>query len=141
MNFEQYLKQELENDVALREEFNNLQPEYEIISKLIEARLEFGLTQKELAKKCGIKQSNISRLESGKSNPTIKFLQKIASALDAELFIEFRKKTYSSESIVKSQETSPVYFTLVGVTCPPLATYSTRNEYKTTKNHLIKACI
>ena len=58
MDFEQYLKQELENDSALRDEFNALQPEYEIIQKLIEARIEYGLTQKELAKKCGIKQSN-----------------------------------------------------------------------------------
>ena len=46
MDFEQYLKQELENNPSVREEFDALQPEYEIIRKIIAARIELGLTQK-----------------------------------------------------------------------------------------------
>lgn len=94
MDFNEYLKQALDTDPELNKEYIALQPEYEIIDKLIRARTEQGITQKELAKKCGIKQSNISRLENGKGNPTIKFLQKIADALDSDLFIEFRKRSY-----------------------------------------------
>ena len=128
MDFEQYLKQELENDSALRDEFNALQPEYEIIRKLIETRIEYGLTQKELAKKCGIKQSNISRLESGKSNPTIKFLQKIAKAMDTDLFIEFRKKVYSSESVAIQKETITTTFIMIGFDYPKSKINSSSNE-------------
>ena len=59
--------------------------EYKIIEEVIMARREKNLTQKELAELIGTRQSNISRLESGNYNPTIDFLQKIASAMDKKL--------------------------------------------------------
>ncbi|MHB8066256.1 MAG: helix-turn-helix domain-containing protein, partial [Ruminiclostridium sp.] len=48
------------------------------------------LTQKELSERTGIKQSNLSRLESGNYNPSLEFLQKVAAGLGKELYIEFR---------------------------------------------------
>lgn len=98
MDFNEYLQKALEEDYELKKEFNALQPEYEIIEKLVKVRTESNLTQKELAKKCGIKQSNISRLESGKANPTIKFLQKVADSLDCDLIVEFRKREPVTET-------------------------------------------
>lgn len=139
MDFEQYLKRELENDSALRDEFNALQPEYEIIHKLIEARIEYGLTQKELAQKCGIKQSNISRLESGKANPTIKFLKKIAKALDADLFIEFRRKAYSSESVVVQKDTNTTTVIIMGINYPMTKLNSSSNESEVLNSQILKA--
>lgn len=141
MDFEQYLKNELENDIALKNEFNALQPEYEIIRKLIETRIKYGLTQKELAKKCGIKQSNISRLESGKANPTIKFLQKIAQALDADLFIEFRKKAYSSETVIvqETPASTKTTFVFVGLNFPTSKIHSSSKEINTVSQQLVKA--
>lgn len=136
MDFEQYLKQELENDCALRDEFNALQPEYEIIRKLIKTRIEYGLTQKELAKKCGIKQSNISRLESGKANPTIKFLQKIAKAMDADLFIEFRKKTCSESAVQK--QTQIISFAFLGLNNSISNVHSSSNKIEFFDHHLFK---
>lgn len=95
MDFNEYLKNSLEEDNELRREYDALQTEYELIEKLIKARLEANLTQKELAQKCGMKQSNISRLESGKSNPTIRFLEKLANSLDCDLVIELRKREHN----------------------------------------------
>ena len=95
MDFNEYLKNSLEEDNELRREYEALQTEYELIEKLIKARLEANLTQKELAQKCGMKQSNISRLESGKSNPTIRFLEKLANSLDCDLIIELRKREHN----------------------------------------------
>lgn len=95
MDFNEYLKNSLEEDNELRREYDALQTEYELIEKLIKARLEANLTQKELAQKCGMKQSNISRLESGKSNPTIRFLEKLANSLDCDLIIELRKREHN----------------------------------------------
>ena len=60
-------------------------PEFALIEMIIEKRLKQGLTQKALAKKIGTKQPMISRLESGSYNPSIKFLHRVADALDAEL--------------------------------------------------------
>jgi len=59
--------------------------EYKIIEEIIEARKEKNLTQKELAELVGTRQSNISRLESGNYNPSLEFLQKIASAMGKRL--------------------------------------------------------
>ena len=55
-----------------------------VISKLIAARLEKGLTQEQLAKKIGTQRSNISRLESGIQNLSLDMLTKICDALDME---------------------------------------------------------
>lgn len=78
-------------DEKFRKEYNDLTPKYEIIEEIIRERNAQNLTQKQFANKVGIKQSNISRLESGNYNPSMDFLQKIAQALGKELHVEFRK--------------------------------------------------
>ena len=75
-------------DPAFKKEYDLSSPKYDIISLLIEARINEHLTQKELAKKCGVTQSNISRLESGTYSPTIRFLQKIVAGLGKSLVIK-----------------------------------------------------
>ena len=90
MNFEEYKQKAFLADPDLYKEYKALEPEYEVIDQIIRVRNEQHLTQKELADKIGIKQSNISRLESGNSNPSLGFLKKIAGGLGKELHIEFR---------------------------------------------------
>ena len=77
-------------DPEIKAEYDRLGPEYEIIEAIIRKRLEKGLSQKQLAKKMGTKQSALSRLESGNYNPSLAFLKKVATALDAKLQIQFR---------------------------------------------------
>lgn len=52
-----------------------------IISELISARLEKGLSQEQLAQLIGTQRSNICRIESGNQNVSLDMLIKIASAL------------------------------------------------------------
>ena len=47
-------------------------------------RLEKGLTQKQLAEKCGLFDSTIRKYESGRQNPKIGTVEKIANALGVE---------------------------------------------------------
>ena len=47
-----------------------------------EARLEKGLSQRELSKQTGIMQADISKIEQGKGNPTLSTLQKLSKSLD-----------------------------------------------------------
>ena len=89
-NFDEYFEKQMQ-DTEFCKEYKALEPQYEIIKQIIKERNEQNLTQKELAQIVGIKQSNISRLESGDYNPTLEFLQKIAQGLGKELHIEFRK--------------------------------------------------
>ncbi len=89
MKFKDHLKEQLK-DPDFRSEYDALEPEYEIIKQIILARNESNMTQKELAERAGIKQSNISRLERGTYNPSLNSLKKIAKGLGKELHIEFR---------------------------------------------------
>lgn len=54
--------------------------------KIRHLRLERNLTQKTLANKCGMYESQIRKYETGKANPKIETLQKIADALNVPLF-------------------------------------------------------
>ena len=89
MKFKDHLKEQLK-DPEFRSEYEALEPEYEIIRQIIIARNELNITQKELADRTGIKQSNISRLEKGTYNPSLSSLKKVAKGLNKELHIEFR---------------------------------------------------
>ena len=82
------LKKELLSDPVVAEEYERLRPRYELISQLISARTKKGLTQAQLAKKIGTKQSAIARIEGGDSNPSIAFLEKLTKALDSKLIIQ-----------------------------------------------------
>lgn len=81
------LKKELLRDNEIRKQYDDLGPEFAVVELLITQRLKRGLSQAQLAKKIGTKQSAISRFESGNSNPTIGFIGKIASALGTKVRI------------------------------------------------------
>lgn len=89
MKFREHLKEMME-DEEFRKEYETLQPQYEVVKQIISAREELHITQKDLAERTGIRQSNISRLERGNYNPSVEFLRKIAKGLGKELHIEFR---------------------------------------------------
>lgn len=84
------LKKELLKNPQVAQEYKKLASRYQLISQLIEARTKKGLTQEELAKKIGTKQSAIARLESGSANPTISFLEKISQAIGSRLIVQVR---------------------------------------------------
>ena len=52
------------------------------------ARLELGLSQKELAKRIGVTQSDLSKLEKGLANPCLKMMKRVANALETKLDFE-----------------------------------------------------
>ncbi|MGL5713910.1 helix-turn-helix transcriptional regulator [uncultured Cetobacterium sp.] len=91
MKFNDFLNDQLKNK-ELKKEYDKLTPEYEIISAIIKARNEKGLTQSELAKTIGTDQARISKLEKGTLNPSLDFLKRIADGLGQELHISFIPK-------------------------------------------------
>lgn len=80
-------KREILKKREIKAAYEALGPEFEVMAALIKRRLEKGLTQQELAKRVGTKQSAIARLESGIYNPSLDFLRKVTEALDARLHI------------------------------------------------------
>ena len=85
-NYDKYVAKQMKNE-EFRKEYEALKPEFDIIQAMIDARQETGLTQKELSEKTGITQGDISKLENGKANPSIKTLKRIAMAMGKQLRI------------------------------------------------------
>ena len=61
-----------------------------IAKELRDTRHQLNMTQSALADIAGTKKSNISRMESGRYNPSLDFLVKIASSLGKELTVRIR---------------------------------------------------
>jgi len=68
-------------DKGFRKEYEYLEAEFQIIKEIIEARKDKNITQKELSDLTGITQGDISKIENGNANPSLKTLKKLAAAL------------------------------------------------------------
>lgn len=87
-NFDDFLNTQMK-DPEFKKEYDALEPEFEIIQAMIDARKDAGLTQQELAKRTGIAQSDISKLESGNANPSLRTLRRLAAGMGKKLHIQF----------------------------------------------------
>lgn len=66
-----------------------LEPYEQIAQQLVAFRTESGLSQAELARRCGVSQPAIARLERGEHEPRLATLRRVAHALDANLVLDF----------------------------------------------------
>jgi DNA-binding XRE family transcriptional regulator len=87
-NFRETLNEQLK-DPEFRAEWEALEPERQIIRAIIEGREEKHMTQKQLAEATGIAQADISRLESGTANPSLRTLKRLAAGMGMALKVEF----------------------------------------------------
>jgi len=87
----QYKKEQMKNP-EFAQAYEEIQPEMNIIRAMVDARLSRNMTQKELAEVTGIAQGEISKLENGTRNPSIKLLQRLAEGLDMTLNVSFLPK-------------------------------------------------
>lgn len=74
----------------LKKEQERLELEFSVMQAMIDARKSTGLTQKQLSEKTGISQADISKLESGNANPSLRTLQRLASGMGMKVKIEFQ---------------------------------------------------
>ena len=80
------------NDPEFAKAYDELQPEMNVVRALIDARMSQNLTQKELSERTGISQTEISKLENGTRNPSIKLLQRLADGMGMVLNVTFIPK-------------------------------------------------
>jgi len=88
-DFENHLNKKLQNP-SFAKKWKVSEAEHAFVKALVEARNEAGMTQQQLSIKSDIDQAVLSRIESGKANPSIKTLQKVANGLGKKLVIGFR---------------------------------------------------
>lgn len=89
--FDDFLDEQLQ-DNEFKKEYEDLQPEFDVIRAIVDARTSQNLTQKQLAEKTGINQADISKLENGTRNPSINLLKRLAEGMGMALKIEFIPK-------------------------------------------------
>ena len=77
----------LESELFSPEEIAESNLRVEIISAIIDARMEKGMSQKELAEVTGIKQPAIARLERGRISPSIDTVSKLLAPLGKKLAV------------------------------------------------------
>ncbi len=87
-DFNNYLKEQLK-DPEFKKEWDSLETEYSIIQAMIDARKSSGLTQKQLSERTGIAQADISKLENGSGNPSLKTLKRLAAGMGMIIKVEF----------------------------------------------------
>ena len=89
--FEDYKKQQMQDPELVRE-YEAIQPEMDVIRAIVNARTSQNLTQNELAKRTGINQADISKLENGTRNLSVNLLKRLAEGMGMSLKIEFIPK-------------------------------------------------
>lgn len=88
-SFTTWKKNFLRQNPKVNSEYQKLVPEMALVKSMIAARIKQQLTQAQLADKIGTKQSVISRVESGRANPSFNFLKKVAAGLECQLEVKF----------------------------------------------------
>ena len=69
---------------------NGSDASYDVARQLRAVRKSQGMTQESLAELVGTKKSNISRLESGRYNPSLEFLVKVAGGLGKQIQVKVK---------------------------------------------------
>jgi len=91
-DFERFLKKQLKRDPEFKAEYKRLEPVYNLIEDEIKLRLSKKMTQEELARAMNTSQSAISRFEAGNIMASMRFINKLARALDTEIEIKFKQR-------------------------------------------------
>ncbi len=108
MRWKEYQKT-LNNDPEYLKAKENLRLKFALGDIVLQHRLEKGLSQAELARRIGTKQANISKVESGLSNPTLEFIEKLGKVLDFPICFEYKVNTeYAIVTVREPTNVKPV---------------------------------
>jgi predicted transcriptional regulator len=72
--------------------YDALEEEFVLAAAVMDVRNRAGLTQEELARKMGTTQPVVARLESGRSRPSMRTLERLADATRSRLLISFEPR-------------------------------------------------
>lgn len=87
-SFNEFFNEQLKNP-EFKKEWDDIQPEMDVIRAMVEARISQNITQKELAERTGINQADICKMENGTRNPSLKLLKRLAEGMGMELHLVF----------------------------------------------------
>lgn len=83
------IKEKYLADPDTRKAYEELEPEYQLICAIIESRMEKNISQQELAEVTGIDRADISKIENGNANPSLRTIKRVAEGLGKKVEIRF----------------------------------------------------
>jgi len=83
------IKEMFLEDQETKKAYEELEPEYQLIYAMVESRREKNISQQELADVTGINRSDISKIENGNANPSLKTIKRVAKGLGKRVEIRF----------------------------------------------------
>jgi predicted transcriptional regulator len=89
--FNDVLNEQMQNN-EFKKEYEAIQPGMNVIRAIVDARTSQNLTQKELDRRSGINQADISKIENETRNPSLKLLKRLADGMGMVLKIKFVPK-------------------------------------------------
>ena len=92
----------VKDDPEYEKAWEDYQPELDLQRQIIQARIDKNMTQEEFANSCGIEQSSLSRIETGRSNPTLETLVALARGMGKKLKLTFMQVNLSSRAYYRS---------------------------------------
>ena len=88
MTYEEFKELAL-SDPEVKREYDDMEPEYQLVLSLLNLREEQNLSQQELSERSGINRADISRIENANANPSLKTLKRLAGAFGKKVRISF----------------------------------------------------
>ena len=108
-NFDLYLEKQLK-DPGFAEKFRKAGKAWDLAIQLVSLRKKAGLSQKELAKRVGTSQQQISRLESPSyEGHSLSMLRRVAEVLGGTVRVEIQHKKEQSFSLPMVAEAQSIY--------------------------------
>jgi ribosome-binding protein aMBF1 (putative translation factor) len=100
--FDDWLENELKNP-DFKRSYDELAPEFDIVSQIIALRLQRNLSQRDLAARMGTPQPSIARMESTRAIKNLDYVRRVADALDARLEVRLVPKELVAQNGAKSK--------------------------------------
>ena len=93
LTFEELLEEDFKLDPKFREEWERTALARNVAHRLMRYRSEHDFSQTALARKLGMKQPQVARLEIGEVNPSIETLRRLSEGLGIEFLIDIAPTT------------------------------------------------
>lgn len=94
-------------DAEYRQENERTQLANDVAIKVIQFRVANGLSQADLARRLGMRQPNVARLESGDHEPSLKTLALLANVLDQDFSVDVKPSRLKLRHPARSTPTGP----------------------------------
>ncbi|HOJ11501.1 MAG TPA: helix-turn-helix transcriptional regulator [Clostridiales bacterium] len=88
INVKDEINKRLENNIELKQAYDNAQHEYEVVKQIVKMRNEMGLSQSDVARQSGLTQQMVSRIETVDNSPTLRNFIRYVDSLGLEIKIE-----------------------------------------------------